>query len=63
MLASTSLAMAQTRPAYTGCPFGHLLTGYVPDMMACIFLGYPILYASMYGRFLLLQASCMVLFL
>ncbi|PRW32967.1 hypothetical protein C2E21_8152 [Chlorella sorokiniana] len=24
--------------------------GYVPDMMACIFLGYPILYASMYGR-------------
>lgn len=32
------------------------LAGYVPEMMACIFLGYPILYSSMFGRFLLLQA-------
>jgi len=57
----------------SGCGLSHLPTwaadlvlfpaGYVPDMMACIFLGYPILYASMYGRFLLLQASCMVHFL
>jgi hypothetical protein len=30
--------------------------GFIPEMMATMFLNWPMIYASLYGRFLLLQA-------